>query len=98
MIKINKAKVIKALVVIALVIGFITVPSYILKKTQQVDNKTQLTVREMLISIEKDQSREAAQLRALIKSSLSDGKLMLSEYEDIGKAYSSYRAKHAVGH
>lgn len=94
----SKSKFLQVLGVLIAVIAGLTLPPIYLKHSKEIGNEGYITITEISASIKDAQNEDAAQLRALIKSNYADRKISLSEFEEIGKAYSAYRAKYTVKH
>lgn len=80
---------------VAFILSLVLLP-YILKHSEEVNDQGYITIHEISDSIKTAQNEDAAQLRALIRSKLSDDKVTLSEFEEIGEAYGLYRKKYSL--
>lgn len=64
----------------------------------EINDSSYLTIQEISAVIEHDQKPEAIELKSMIKTSLADNKIMLSEFNEIGAAYRLYRQKYPLNH
>lgn len=64
----------------------------------EVDQNSYFTIQEISASIQNDTNPEATALKSMIKTSLADNKIMLIEFNQIGKTYSAYRSKYPLNH